>query len=128
MQKKKTKLEIIQEDIEITKEVLKKPLSFAHEFLEFLQKFGVIGFALGIVVGGAVKSVVDSFVKYILDPLLGKILGKVNLSGIEFYDIKIGSFLNDVINFIILMLVVYLAISFFMKRFLTEEDMKRIKV
>jgi len=121
-------MNFIKSEFDLSKQAFAKPISFVEEFFSFLKKFGVIGLALGVIIGSAVKTLVDSFVKYIIEPLLGKIIGKVNLSGIEFYDIKIGSFVNEVINFMILMLVVYLAISFLIKRFLSEDEIKTLKL
>ena len=43
-------------------------------------------------------------------------------------NIKIGSFINDIINFVILLLVVYMTIKIFLDRFLSEDEKKSLKM
>jgi large conductance mechanosensitive channel protein len=105
-----------------------KATSFLKEFVGFIKKFGVVGLALGVVIGGAVKTLTDSLVANVINPLLAKIVGKADLSGWVVWDIKIGNFVNDIINFIILMLVVYLAIRVFIFQLLTDEEKKNLKI
>jgi len=121
-------MNFIKSEFDLSKQAFAKPISFVEEFFSFLKKFGVIGLALGVVMGSAVKALVDSLVLNIINPILAKVLGQVNLSQVIFYDIKVGNFLNDVVNFFVLMLVVYLAISFLIKRFLSEDEIKTLKL
>lgn len=85
-------------------------------FWEFIKAKGVFGLAIGIMMGGAVTKLVTSLVNDIINPILGPILGatgKLSEAVIRFGSISIrwGSFLNSVIDFIIISLVVYLGIK-----------------
>ncbi len=102
--------------------------NFIFGFLQFVKKYGVVGLALGVVMGNAVNTLVKSLVENIINPILAKIIGKVDLSSIVFQGIKIGSFINDVINFLILLFVVYTAVSLLINRFLTEDEKKSLKI
>lgn len=109
----------------MSKKVEKK--SIAHEFLEFIQKYGVLGLAIGVVTGGAVKTLVDSLVTNLISPLLAKVGGLDNLKDAWIISgFKFGAFTADLINFLILMLVIFLTIKFFIGRFLSEDEHKKI--
>lgn len=90
-------------------------------FLDFIRTQGVIGLAVGLVLGGAVSTVVKSLVDNVVMPPIGILLGST--SGIKGLSVTIGhgsdgvpvvlqygSFINDLINFIIIALVIYLVL------------------
>lgn len=105
-----------------------KKFTLFQEFMEFMKKYGVLGLALGIVIGGAIKSLVDSFTIDIINPILGKIMGKVDLNSLVVWDIQIGKFLTQLINFTILLFIVYVFIRLFLTKFMTEEEKEKLKV
>jgi large conductance mechanosensitive channel len=105
-----------------------KGISFIKSFIQFIKKYGVVGLALGVVIGNAVKTLVDSFVNNIISPLLGKIIQQGSLTNWVVWDIHIGSFINDLINFLILLFIVYLSITLIIGRFLTEDEKKQLKI
>jgi large conductance mechanosensitive channel len=107
---------------------ISQKLTFFQEFVEFIKKYGVLGLALGVVVGSGIKSLVDSLTTDIINPILGKILGKVELKSISIWDIHVGSFLTQLINFLILLFVVYLSIRLFLARFMSEEEKEKLNV
>jgi len=81
-------------------------------FIDFIRKQGVVGLAIGFLLGGAVSKLVSALVNDIINPLVGLILGKIgNLSNyaLTIGSIKIlwGDFVNALIDFIIIALVVY---------------------
>ena len=91
-------------------------------FFDFIRTQGVIGLAVGLVLGGAVGVMVKSLVDNIVMPPLGLILGSTEgIKGLSFVMGKsangteavsrYGIFLNDLINFIVIALVIYLLIS-----------------
>jgi large conductance mechanosensitive channel len=109
--------------------------SFVAEFFEFLKKFGVIGLAIGVVVGGAVKEYVDAIVKSIVNPIVAYILelmsfkagGAIALPSVNgqvSQTIMIGDLISATINFLVLMFIVFIAVKFFVSRFMHENDMK----
>ena len=83
-----------------------KSVHFAAGFGDFIRTQGVIGLAVGLVLGGAVTVVVKSLVDNIIMPPLGLFLGSSNgLKGLYY-----GTFLNDVVNFLVIALTIYLVV------------------
>lgn len=98
--------------------------SHAKAFIEFIRTQGVIGLAVGLVLGGAVGAMVKSMVDNIIMPPLGLVLGSAEgLKGLSWVIGKTsdgkeavlhyGVFLNDLINFVVIALVIYFIISLF---------------
>lgn len=98
-------------------------------FRDWLIKQNVLSLAFAVVVGVALGAVVNSLVKDILMPPIGLLLGKVDLSTL-FIDlsgtrpaslkaaqeagvpvIAYGSFINELITFIVVALVVWMLAS-----------------
>ena len=85
-------------------------------FINFIREQGVVGLAVGFILGGAVSKVVSSLVEDIINPIIGVILGAtgsletavISMGSIE---IKIGSFIAVVIDFIIIAMVVYYGVK-----------------
>ncbi len=90
-------------------------------FTNFVRTQGVVGLAVGLVLGGAVTLLVKSLIENVVMPPLGLVLGSseglkglvLNLGAtstgkdaILYY----GTFLNDLINFLVIALVVYLVV------------------
>jgi large conductance mechanosensitive channel len=92
------------------------------DFREFLLKTNALALAIGVIIGTALGTVVTSLVTDILMPPIGKLLGNVDFSqlAIDLGDgvaIRYGAFINSLIAFIIVALVVW-QIS---KMFIREE-------
>ncbi|WP_050615271.1 large-conductance mechanosensitive channel protein MscL [Bacillus testis] len=99
-----------------------------EEFKKFIDRGNVIELAVGIVIGGAFGKIVSSFVDDILMPPIGLIVGKVdfsnlyiNLTGSQSLSlnaakkagdvtINYGSFLNVVVNFLIIAFAIFLVL------------------
>ena len=90
-------------------------------FMEFIRTQGVVGLAVGLVLGGAVTIVVKSLIDNVVMPPLGFILGSAQgLKGLEFHmgktaagqeaTLHYGVFLNDLINFVVIAVIVYLVV------------------
>ena len=71
--------------------------------------------AVGFIIGAAFTAIVNSLVKDLINPLIGLFIGKIDLSNLKFTigeaTFKYGSFLNAVINFLIIALVVFFLIK-----------------
>ncbi len=98
------------------------------EFREFAMKGSVIDLAIAVVLGGAFGKIIDSLVTDVIMPPIGLLLGKVdfanlfiNLSGQEVPSldaarkaglpvIAYGSFVNTLISFVIITLVLFLIV------------------
>lgn len=97
-----------------------------NEFSQFIREKGVIGLAVGIVIGTAVGKIVSSLVESFISPTIGIITGAAgNLSqasstlmGANF---TYGAFFSNLIDFLAVMLVVYLV---FVKSPLNKLDKK----
>lgn len=85
------------------------------EFKDFIARGNVVDMAVGIIVGAAFTSIVKSLVDNLINPLIGIFLGKIDLSNLVLTvgdaQFKYGSFLNAVINFLIISFVVFLLVK-----------------
>lgn len=104
-----------------------KKCKFWNEFKEFAMKGNVIDMAVGIVIGGAFGKIVTSLVNDLLMPCIGALIGgfdfanlKVTLSkavmeGEEIVKpavtINYGTFINEIVNFLIIALCIFLVIK-----------------
>lgn len=91
--------------------------NFFEEFRKFINRGNAIELAVGVVVGGAFTSIVNSLVNDIITPIIGRIVGGVDFSGIKIplggegnSYIMIGSFIQTVIDFVIVAFVLFLII------------------
>lgn len=91
---------------------------FLNEFKEFALKGNVFDLAVGVLIGGAFQGLVKSLTTNIINPIIG-LAGKRDLSylvlNIWGVEIKYGSFLTEVINFLILALIVFSLVKFISK-------------
>lgn len=75
------------------------------EFKQFIARGNVIDLAVGVIIGAAFTAIVQSLVKNLINPLIGIFVGKIDLSNLVFKvgdaTFKYGSFINSVINFLI---------------------------
>lgn len=86
-------------------------------FMNFIREQGVVGFAIGFILGAASTTLVKSLVDNVIMPPVNILLGSAGgLKNLKFYlgtyndkaaYLQYGQFLNDLINFLILALVVY---------------------
>jgi large conductance mechanosensitive channel len=86
------------------------------DFLDFIRKQGVVGFAVAFILGGAVSSLVSSLIKDLVSPLLGIVLGVTGSFQTAYIQIgpaklMIGSFISTLIDFIVVALVVYFGVK-----------------
>lgn len=76
-----------------------------EEFKAFALKGNVMDMAVGVVVGSAFTAIVNSLVGDIFTPLIAALVGNIDFSSfapaLNGSPIKIGSFINAVISFII---------------------------
>jgi large conductance mechanosensitive channel len=108
----------------IAKKIINLGGSQMRSFIDFIRTQGVVGLAVGLVLGGAVGVMVKSLVDNIVMPPLGFLLGSTEgLKGLSVVIgktangtdavLRYGIFLNDLINFIVIALVIYFLIIFF---------------
>ncbi len=81
---------------------------FMSEFKEFIARGNVMDMAVGIIVGGAFTSIVNSLVNDIITPLIQLVTGGSSLApSLVVAGMDFGSFIGQVINFLIVALVVF---------------------
>ncbi len=100
------------------------------EFKEFALKGNVVDLAIGIIIGGAFGAIVSSLVNDVIMPVIGRLLGSLNFSDlfinltpekaaaslkaakdIGAATINYGVFINILINFVIIALVLFFLIK-----------------
>ena len=85
------------------------------DFKEFISRGNMMDLAVGVIIGAAFTAIVNSLVKDLINHLIGLFIGKIDLSNLKFTigeaTFKYGSFLNAVINFLIIALVVFFLIK-----------------
>lgn len=81
-------------------------------FMEFLKEFNIVSLAIAFIMGSASTSLVNSLVKDILMPLLSSLISSESwkIASIYIGGVKVayGSFLAELINFLILALIVFI--------------------
>jgi len=85
-----------------------------REFKAFAFKGNVVDLAVGVIIGTAFGKIVSSLVDNVLMPVIGLLVGGVDLSerGLSFggTEILYGSFLQSVLDFLIIAFVLFLII------------------
>jgi large conductance mechanosensitive channel len=92
-----------------------KAKSFLQEFKAFALKGNIIDLAIGIVIGTAFNGIVNSLVADVIMPAVAAAFGKPDFSAIVLGPVKIGNFINSVINFLIIALSVFVALKVVMR-------------
>jgi large conductance mechanosensitive channel len=92
---------------------------FNKEFMEFLQKYQVIGLAVAVVIGAAATKLVNSTVADIIMPIIAVVTPSGNWREAIFQvgPIKflLGDFVGAIIDFIIIACVIFLTVKYVMK-------------
>lgn len=104
-------------------------MSFLQEFKKFAVRGNVLDMAIGVIIGGAFSKIVSSVVTNIIMPPLSLIIGKVDFSNLfisldgHTYNslkeaqaakspvISYGIFLNSVLDFLLIALVIFIMIK-----------------
>lgn len=92
---------------------------FIAEFKEFISRGNVIDMAVGVIIGGAFQAIISSLVNDVVMPVLSVITGGTDFSEwkitlvkavseeIPAVTLNYGSFINAVINFLLMALVIF---------------------
>ena len=87
---------------------------FFEEFKAFAMRGNVLDMAVGVVVGGAFTAIVTAMVDDVINPLIG-LFFKMDFSNVVIdlggSSIKIGLFVNSVINFLIVAFVLFVVVK-----------------
>ena len=94
------------------------------EFKQFALKGNVLDMAIGVIIGSAFGKIVTSLVNDIITPILGIFLGKIDVKNLKLVirpaegenselALLYGSFLQNIIDFLIISVSIFLVIKFF---------------
>ncbi|MBQ6057058.1 MAG: large-conductance mechanosensitive channel protein MscL [Treponema sp.] len=96
-------------------------------FKKFISRGNVVDMAVGVIIGGAFGKIVTSLVNDIVMPLIGLALGKLDFAGLSVKigetEIKYGSFIQTVVDFIIVAFCIFVVIRLF-EKFKKKEEAK----
>lgn len=100
---------------------MEKKKGFWAEFKEFIARGSVMDMAVGIIIGTAFTAIVNSLVNDIIMPFVGYLIGGVSfesfkvtlpaIAGNEPAVIAYGTFIQTVINFLLIALVIFLLVK-----------------
>lgn len=101
-----------------------------QDFKDFISKGNVIDLAVGVIIGAAFTAIITSLVDDMFMPVIGAILGGTNISSLAITvgdaTITYGNFLNAVINFLLIALILFFFIRAIarLQRARSEEEEK----
>lgn len=88
---------------------------FVAEFKEFISRGSVMDLAVGVIIGGAFTAIVTSLVNDIIMPIVGLIIGGVDFKSLAIKvgdaSVTYGNFLQAILNFILIALVIFCIIK-----------------
>lgn len=97
------------------------------EFKKFISRGNVLDMAIGVIIGGSFGKIVTSVVNDLLMPLIGIVLGGLNFSALSLKIgsavILYGSFIQNVVDFLIVAVCVFIIMKLFNK--LTHKEKKK---
>ena len=100
-------------------------MGFVKEFKEFAMKGNVMDMAVGVIIGGAFGKIVSSLVDDVLMPIIGMITGGVDFTGLVAKvgdaTVKYGTFIQNIIDFLIIALCIFCMIKAMNKMKKAEE-------
>ena len=109
--------------------------SLMQEFFDFLKTFGVIGLAIAFIIGAAASKLVTALVTDIVTPLVGLFLPAGDLRAMSVNatsvvgsgatsEFKYGDLIANIIDFLIIAFIVFLAYKQLSKMKLVEDKTK----
>ena len=106
----------------MAEQILDSGLEFAQEgvggLIKVISDFNVIGFALGLIIGQNVSELAKTFINGVIMPTIKPILQRLTGSQKEFtiqiggIRIELGEFINALIKFFALSIVIFIMLQF----------------
>lgn len=108
---------------------------FFKEFKKFALRGNVLDMAVGVIIGGAFGKIVTSLVNDVLLPVIGIATGKIDISklaitikegaeGVDPVVVKYGMFLQNIVDFVIICLCIFMMIKLMNSVVKKEEEAK----
>lgn len=93
--------------------------AFIKEFKEFISKGNVMDMAVGVIIGGAFTAIVTSLVNDIMMPILSLLTGGMDFAslcivlgeGEDAATFNYGSFIQAIINFLLIAIVIFVIVK-----------------
>ncbi len=89
------------------------------DFKQFAMKGNVLDLAIAVVIGGAFGKIVTSLVENIILPIIGMLTGGIDLTKSLMFgpedNLKIGVFLQSIIDFLIISFSIFMALRLISK-------------
>ena len=102
---------------------------FLEEFKKFIAKGNVLDLAIAVVIGNAFNKIVSSLVDDVIMPLVGVIIGGIHFEGIKITvgnaSIMVGSFIQNIVDFLIVALTIFIVVKIFNKLSKKKEEEKK---
>jgi large conductance mechanosensitive channel len=107
--------------------------TFITQFFDFLKTFGIIGLAIAFVIGQASSKLITALVEDIINPLIGLFLPSGSLEQLSakitgvsgaISEFRYGDFIANIIDFLIIALVVFVAYKALSKYKIVEDKSK----
>lgn len=103
---------------------MEKKKGLVNEFKEFIMRGNVVDMAVGVIMGSAFTKIVTSLVNDMFMPLVGWLFGGVDFNslkyviraadeanGVEEASILYGSFIQNIVSFLLIALVVFFMVK-----------------
>lgn len=79
-------------------------------FREFITRGNVVDLAVAVIIGGAFGKIINSLVEDVLMPTLGVLGGVPDFAQWTLGPVKIGNFVNAILNFLVIAAAIYLMV------------------
>ena len=117
-----------KKDIDLKRVELKQVKKLGADFKAFISRGNVVDMAVGVIVGGAFGKIVTSLVNDVLTPIIGVFLGGLNFSELSFgwkdAQIAYGSFIQTIVDFLIIAACIFAMVKIF-EKFKKKEEPKK---
>lgn len=111
---------------------IKQKKGLIGEFKEFISRGNVVDLAVGVIIGSAFTAIVTSLVNDMIMPIIGTLFGGIDFTslklvirpaadGVEEAAIRYGNFIQCVVNFLLVSLVIFIVIKT-MNRFMRKKE------
>ena len=108
-------------------------MKLVDEFKAFVMRGNVVDMAVGVIIGAAFGKIVTSLVNDIFMPIIGMIIGNVDFTSLEIKigepvegaeqaAIKYGMFIQEIVNFLIIALCIFMFIKLITKMQKKKEE------
>ncbi|NEU30342.1 large conductance mechanosensitive channel protein MscL [bacterium LRH843] len=101
------------------------------DFKEFAFKGNVLDLAVAVVIGAAFGKIVTSLVEHIITPLMGVLLAGRDFTGLVYpigdTDIMYGSFIQSIIDFLIITFSIFVFIRLLSKLKRKKETVEKVE-